>query len=132
MAARESWEQQRARERRESEARMETACAVLERLGVQSVDVDYDGSGDEGFIQGVSYHPMPPAGIPEGLQGLLEDVALRGLPDGWEINEGSYGTLRIDVRSRKAASHHHWRGPDPLDWQEDDQTSDWVDDQTDV
>jgi hypothetical protein len=116
MAAQESWQERESRERKESEIRLGTACEVLERLLVQTVEVEYDGSGDEGFIQAVRYHPEPPAGIPEGLTHLIQDFAHRQLPSGWEINEGSYGTMRIDVSTRRAACDHHWRDPDPSDW----------------
>lgn len=116
MAEQESWQEREARERKESEIRFRTACEVLERLRVQTVEVEYDGSGDEGFIQTIRYQPEPPAGIPEGLQHQIEDFAHRRLPGGWEINEGSYGTMRIDIHTREADCDHHWRDPDPSDW----------------
>jgi hypothetical protein len=120
VAAQESWEEREARQRKESEARFRTACEVLRRLGVHTVEVEYDGIGDEGFIQKVHYQPEPSAGIPEGLQNHIEDFAYHQLPDGWEINEGSYGTMRINVRTGKADCDHHWREPDPADWLDDE------------
>jgi hypothetical protein len=120
MAAQESWEEREARQRKESEARFHTACEVLQRLDIHIVEVAYDGSGDEGFIQKVHYQPEPSAGIPEGLQNQIEDYAYHQLPGGWEINEGSYGTMRINVRTRKAHCDHHWRELDPADWLDDE------------
>lgn len=116
MAKQESWHEREARERKESAARLRPACEVLERLEVQTIEVEYDGSGDEGFIQAVRYQPEPSAGVPDGLHHLIEDFAYRQLPGGWEINEGSYGTMRIDVHTCQADCDHNWRDQDPSDW----------------
>ncbi len=105
----ESWQEREARERKEAEADLRKACLVLARLGVETVEVDFDGPGDEGFLKGVRYRPEPPAGIPEGLEELVRNFVYRDLPGGWEINEGSYGTTRIDVSTASADTDHHWR-----------------------
>jgi hypothetical protein len=121
MAKQESWQEREARERKEAEAGLRTVCAVLDRLSVETVEVDFDGSGDEGFVTEVRYLPEPPAGIPEGLKDLVENFVYRILPGGWEINEGSYGTTRIDVSTAKADTDHHWREPEEWDEEFEDE-----------
>jgi hypothetical protein len=115
MAKKESWQEREARERKEAEVGLRTACLVLGRLGVEAVEVEFDGSGDEGFLTGVRYRPEPPAGIPEGLEHLVRTFVYRELPGGWEINEGSYGTVRIDVSTATAGTNQHWREPEEAD-----------------
>jgi hypothetical protein len=120
MAKKESWEQREAREREESKVGLRKACEVLARLGVRTVEVHYDGAGDSGFIQELDYDPEPQAGIPEGLRGLVEQFVYSHLPGGWELNEGSFGTVTIDVSSRKARRDHNWRVVDAMGEEEID------------
>jgi hypothetical protein len=113
----ESWEQREAHLRKEGEAGLRRACEVLALLGVATVRVRYDGSGDEGFVEEVVYEPAPPAGVPDGLGGLVNNFVYAFLPDGWEINAGSYGTITVDVKSAWALHDHHWREDD--EWDDD-------------
>jgi hypothetical protein len=109
MAERETWQQREAREKREAEEGLRTACAVLRRLGVGQVEAKYDGVGDEGWVQEVRFAPPPPPGLPEGLQALIEQYVYTRLPAGWEVNSGSNGTMTIDVATGKANLDHHWK-----------------------
>jgi hypothetical protein len=91
------------RQRKDSEARFQRACEVLQRLGAQVMTVEYDRSDDEVFfIQEAHYRPNPTAGVPEGLQSQIEEhVHGQLLTPRWEINVGSRGTMRINVRTRQ-------------------------------
>jgi hypothetical protein len=112
MAEQETWQQRRAREKREAEEGLRTACAVLRRLGVLHVEAKYDGVGDEGWVQEIRYTPEPPAGLPEGLAALIEQFVITQLPAGWEVESGSNGTMTIYVANGKANLEHHWKEGD--------------------
>jgi hypothetical protein len=129
MAKQESWQEREKRERLQAEQGLRVACKVLQRLGVATVEARYDGAGDEGWIQEVRYDPSPPAGLPEGLQPLIEAYVGTRLPPGWEINAGSSGKMTIDVNTRAARLDHHWKeddeyGGDELEDFEDDEEAD--------
>jgi hypothetical protein len=105
----ETWQQREARERLEAMAALKVACAALRRLGVETVEARYDGAGDSGWIQEIRYAPEPPAGIPEGLPQVIERFVYTRLPDGWEIETGSEGTLAIDVSTAREQLTHRWK-----------------------
>jgi hypothetical protein len=106
----ETWQQREARERLEAMAALKVACAALRRLGVETVEARYDGAGDDGWVQEVRFVPDPPAGLPEGLQQVIERFVYSRLPAGWEIETGSEGTLTIDVKTGRDQLAHRWKG----------------------
>lgn len=85
--------QQRARaERDAAKQKLIDACT---KHGVAKVEIEFDGCGDEGSTQMASSHD------PE-VEAAAEDYAYFVLEDnypGWEINDGSTGTIRIDLAS---------------------------------
>jgi hypothetical protein len=101
------------RSRREAETKgradLRYAAGALQLLGVERAVARFDGSGDEGFVEEVTYHPAPPAGIPEGLQDVIEDAVCQLLPGGWEINAGSFGTVTLEVATGETVIDHTWR-----------------------
>lgn len=48
----------------------------------------------------------------EGLKAFFEECAYKWLPGGWEINSGSFGTIRVDVAGRSYSVDHGWRVED--------------------
>jgi hypothetical protein len=121
MARKESRDEMVAREKRERESRLRLACEVLALLGVATVKVRYDGAGDDGSIEEFTYDPALRAGLPEGLEGMIEDYVIWHLPEGWEINSGSYGTITVDVATGRAKHDHNWRLEDEFDEEEFDE-----------
>lgn len=113
---------QREREEREAQARRTLAdlAGALRLLGVRTVAAPYDGEGDSGSLEDPVYDPAPPAGLPAGLREELELAFYGLLPSGWEINEGSAGTIRLDTATGEAAVDHVWREEDPTDQDEDE------------
>lgn len=84
-----------------------------ERLqAFEKVLIEYSGSGDEGYINDITAGPaIEGLAIDTELYQDLEDVAYDLLEEnfgGWEINEGSAGTMTIDVKERKVSIHHGW------------------------
>jgi hypothetical protein len=82
----------------------------LRAAGYESVVVRYNGHGDEGWIEEIE--PMPDAlELPDELRESVRNAAYDVLEDnyaGWEINEGSDGTITIDVKAGKATIKHGW------------------------
>ena len=84
---------------------------ALLQSGVANVEAAYSGYGDAGAIDGVQYRDK--AGvrvdremIPPLLKEQLENVLYEFLPAGFENNEGSQGTLTLDVRTAKVTLQH--------------------------
>lgn len=74
-----------------------------------TIVIKYAGSGDEGFVDEIYPEEGEGPGIDHDLERDLEQVAYDILEDrypGWEINEGSQGTITIHVPERKTVLHH--------------------------
>ena len=104
---------------------------ILEQEGIASFEVEFDGSGDSGQVEGISldkkmlqrkikgckvkngtrWDPTTKTSSPvweddADLQSLIEGVCYDILEEnfgGWEINDGSYGAFNFDVKKRKAS-----------------------------
>lgn len=98
-------------------------CSELERRGVARAEIAYDGNGDSGVVEGVvlfnrkgqevNLPKLTPksrrAGKEPSVMDKLDDLAERILPGDWEINEGSYGTIILNVMTRRVHVGHTWR-----------------------
>lgn len=84
-------------------------CRLLRLLKVESAVMAFDGEGDSGTVEAPHYQPEPPAGIPTAFGDCLVASGYTILPGGWEINEGSHGTIHVDVASAKMESHVNYR-----------------------
>jgi hypothetical protein len=82
-------------------------CAALLQLGVQSVEMEYAGCGDDGAIESTTYTPET-VEVPEELEEIVESWTYAVLPGGWEINEGGQGSVSIDVSNSTARIDHGW------------------------
>jgi hypothetical protein len=92
---------------------------ALQRLGILSVSIGFDGSSDEGGIESIETSGPPLAGevtyevlSPDGtlsselstLEDAIETVCYRLLSAehcGWPNNDGAFGTFTFDVAARK-------------------------------
>jgi hypothetical protein len=96
------------------QARRTLAVEVLPALmacGVTNIEIAYSGYGDSGAIDGVQFRDA--AGLrvvrdnlPQGVREKLETCAYAFLPVGFETNDGSQGSLTIDLPTRKIALRH--------------------------
>jgi hypothetical protein len=87
---------------------------IIPRLAqhrVANVEVAYSGYGDSGAIDGVQFRD--PAGqrvertsLPGDVIEQLENVLYEFLPAGFEINDGSQGTLTLDTQTAKVTIKH--------------------------
>jgi hypothetical protein len=70
----------------------------LQKLGVETVTAEYNGSGDEGQIETPEFEPVEvPHDVVMAVENLFYGI-LGELYGGWEINEGSFGQIVWDVR----------------------------------
>jgi len=83
----------------------------LRQYGIASVEVAYSGYGDSGAIDGVQYRDS--AGqrvarekIPTAVHEALDKCLYEFLPSGFEINDGSQGTLTIDLPANVLTLNH--------------------------
>ena len=72
------------------------------------IEAEYDGSSDSGNVEGINGTGEDGSviEIPETLYDAIADYVYTALPGGWEINEGSFGSVEIDVRTRVASFDH--------------------------
>lgn len=111
-------------------------CDVLQEYNIDEVVMAYDGSGDSGdgdfsFKEVRRLQPRGPeeptsrelwmrgnqAELELVKNGTISEKAFRDfqeavwslLPGGWEINDGAYGEVHIDVREKKIHVEHNER-----------------------
>ena len=85
-------------------------CQELHGLGVTRVAIAYDGYGDEGTIEKIqAFRDDQEVDCPEPISHQLEGLAETWLPGGWDMNEGAYGALLLDVAAQTLTRAHHWR-----------------------
>jgi hypothetical protein len=78
---------------------------------VANIEAVYSGYGDSGCIDGTQYRDaagmrVDRASIPRHMIERLETLLYEFLPAGFEINDGSQGTLTIDTRTAKVTIQH--------------------------
>ena len=94
------------RQQQEEAIRVQSAAllATLTAQGVAVVEAHYNGGGDNGCVEEIIYkdandNEMTVHAI--ATENAISDVVCNFLPDGWEINEGSSGTVILNVAERK-------------------------------
>lgn len=92
----------------------------LRQAGVASVSVEYDGSCDSGCIEDVTAIGIGGEEITlaAALRELVEEYVYERLPGGWEINDGSFGEVEIDVLAGTVRFDHNQRYTDYQPWEE--------------
>ena len=83
----------------------------LAKHRVANIEAAYSGYGDSGAIDGIQYRDeagvrVERTTLPTPLVEQLENVLYEFLPAGFEINDGSQGTLTLDVRTAKVTLAH--------------------------
>ena len=84
---------------------------ALVASGVANIQAAFSGYGDSGAIDGLQYHDksgmrVQRETIPAALKEQLENVLYEFLPAGFEINEGSQGTLTLDSSASRITLTH--------------------------
>lgn len=111
---------QRAAARHSGVSQLKSAIPFLSQLGITSLTMTYDGAGDSGdiddiIIEGKQTAPKTCEELDEAIKKFppetkayehfsvekLKEAVFQVLPAGFEINEGSYGEVRIDCENNK-------------------------------
>ena len=97
-------------EQAKAKLRTEILPALVQHR-VANVEAAYSGYGDSGAIDGLQYRDaagqrVDREAIPATLVEELENVLYEFLPAGFEINDGSQGTLTIDMQTAKVTIKH--------------------------
>ena len=101
------------------QARMEDAkkrlrTQIIPRLaqhGVANIEAAYSGYGDSGAIDGLQFRDtagqrVDRASLPQDMIEQLETCVYEFLPAGFEIDDGSQGTLTLDVATGRVSIQH--------------------------
>jgi|GEM_PF-6548962 len=82
------------------EARWSALCGTLGSLGVTSVVVTYDGYSDSGTVGDEIRVEPSTSHVPEEVLDDLVELVEEWLPGGWEINDGEFGEVTLNVAER--------------------------------
>ena len=89
----------------------DTLLEKLSAMGAAALEVEYDGQCGEGVVQTLSC--VGPVGaevaMPFDVERAAEEFVALTLPDGWEVESGSYGTVTFDVTSGRVRYSHTTR-----------------------
>ena len=97
-----------------NEAKNRLRTDVLPALAqhrVANIEAAYSGYGDSGAIDGIQYRNetgsrVDRTSLPTPVIEQLENVLYEFLPAGFEINDGSQGTLTLDVETATITLKH--------------------------
>jgi hypothetical protein len=97
-------------DRAKSKLRTEILPALAQHR-VANIEAAYSGYGDSGAIDGTQFRDVAGqridrAAIPSNVLEQLENCIYEFLPSGFEINDGSQGTLTLDVQTAKVTLQH--------------------------
>jgi cation transport regulator ChaB len=96
--------------RRQAQAALVRIAALLDSLpdaNAGEIRIQYEGCNDTGFFEHIE-----PSDLPEPVESELAECHRALLPDGWDEEDGSYGTIVIDPARAAVWIHHVRRVPD--------------------
>jgi hypothetical protein len=103
-------QEQERQQRENAQQLLAVTCDRLTELGITRVLITYDGYGDSGNIESVvAYAGEEDVELASEIDAALQEAAYDLLPGGWEINDGSFGELVLDVSERRLVREHNWR-----------------------
>ena len=88
-----------------NDAELAALCDHLRERDIEKITIMYDGSGDSGGVERIEFEPAG-ANIPDLLDDQLRDLAEGYCPDGYENNDGGYGTLLLHISPGLAELEH--------------------------
>lgn len=105
IAARKASEDQIGRDQ------LNVVCPELFLLGCTACYASYSGEGDSGCIAHIYCTDVNDkrVDVPQKLLDALENAIYHLLPSGFEINDGSYGEVTIDIQNKKIKLEHNER-----------------------
>ena len=96
----------------EAKSRLRTQIVPqLVQHRVANIEAAYSGYGDSGAIDGLQFRDaagqrVDRASLPKDVIEQLENCVYEFLPAGFEINDGSQGTLTLDVTTGRVSIQH--------------------------
>lgn len=126
------YERRRQEELKETKDRLGKVCKVIEPLGITLIEVTYDGYGDSGTVENITFFinekeykkdlpsvkfeslfKYPGSKAPKvDIREIVDEICCSLLPDGWQDNDGSFGTLWIDVKEKTLKLQYNERYTD--------------------
>ncbi len=108
-----SWQQEQAKKFKKSKQEMYDALQK-DFPQVTTITIEYDGAGDDGNMESPTFADQNnyEVEVSEKVSELVSEYACHALEHhkgGWEINDGSFGTITIDVPNQKAHFAHNER-----------------------
>lgn len=112
-----SW---RTRRENEKKAALELIGSIAPDLfvdGVHSVNVEYEGYGDSGGIERISFYDVAGNEISRikkaaAVEEIIRKAVLELLPSGFENNDGGYGEVTIELDRSEIKIEHNQRFTD--------------------
>lgn len=107
------YREKRKKEKEEAQSYLKPICKQLAKQGIKEIHVEYEGSGDSGCIadSGIIFinddNKKIDISNSTQLASPIETFCYNILPSGWEINEGSFGTIIIDTKNCKWKLSHN-------------------------
>jgi hypothetical protein len=99
------WEAERQQER--DAATIKLKQMLVDRPDIAKISITYEGYGDSGCFDARSYSDSQGNDVEaDFLNDAVEEYVCSILPGGWEINDGSYGEVEIDVATGKSKVLH--------------------------
>lgn len=107
------WDAQIQQRRLAAEQALRDVLTQLAARAITHIEIEYDGSGDSGDIESViASIGSETVELADETSRVLEDYAyalLQHREPGWEINEGSFGRITINVADRRVTLEHSTR-----------------------
>ena len=99
---------------RMDEAKSRLRTQIIPRLvqhRVANIEAAYSGYGDSGAIDGLQFRDaagqrVDRASVPQDIVETLENYVYEFLPSGFEVDDGSQGTLTLDVATGRVSIQH--------------------------
>lgn len=104
--ARLQWQQEREKRLQVVKKAAVAAAKSLKVRGVTQIELEYEGIGDDGCITNCHWEGLDTISRQE-LQ-PLEELVFQILPLGWEINQGSRGSVFFDLETGEVSLEHKW------------------------
>ena len=84
---------------------------MFRQHGVANIEAAYSGYGDSGAIDGLQFRDsagqrVDRESLPQNVIEELENCVYEFLPSGFEVDDGSQGTLTLDVATGRVSIQH--------------------------
>lgn len=100
-----AWQEEQKEKRDKRQVAAAETMKILKQRGVNVVQIDYSGSGDEGWVY-ECVTDKEGEYISKLERESLRDYVYELIPSGWEINEGSEGSVLFNIPTGLVEINH--------------------------